>query len=414
VTEAWASPRTSRRAQAPFVALCAATSISLIGNELTAIALPWLVLTSLGTPLDAGIVGAGVVLPGVIGAFVGGTVIDRLGSRRTSIAGDVTSAIAVAAIPIAALTIGLSITIVVALAFLGALFDAPGATARQVLIPDVAERARIGPDRANAVYQAVQNVSFMVGPVAGGLLILAVGPINALWFDAATFVVSAAIVVYAIPKPTSRPSPEETADVLAGLKLIAGDAVLGGMTLVAAIANFVGAPLFVVLLPAFALGSAENAGALGLLIGAFAAGTVVGSIAYGIAGSRLSRRAVLVAGLVATGVGIGVVAFGPPIPIAVLALALAGCATGPINPILFTVMQERIPPAARGRAFGAIFGGVLVAAPIGMLVLGALTDARGPSLGLAAAGVAFVGAGLVAALWPGFSAIDRTRAILPH
>jgi MFS family permease len=395
----------------PFVALCAATSISLVGNELTAIALPWLVLTALGTPLDTGIVGAGIVLPAVIGAFAGGTVIDRLGSRRTSIAGDVTSAFAVAAIPIAAMVIGLSVALVFVLAFVGALLDAPGATARQVLIPDVAARAGIGPDRANAVYQAVQNVSFMVGPIAGGLLIVAVGPITAMWFDAASFVVSAAIVAYAIPKPTVRPSTEETADVLAGLKLVASDAILGGMTLVAAIANFVGTPLFVVLLPAFALGSAGNAGALGLLVGAFAAGMVVGSIGYGIAGSRVPRRAVLVAGLVATGAGIGVVALGPPLPVAVVALALAGFATGPINPIAFTVMQERIPPAVRGRAFGAIFGGVLVAAPIGMLVLGALTDARGPSLGLAAAGAAFVVAGVVAAVWPGFSAMDRSRAL---
>jgi hypothetical protein len=46
-----------------------------------------------------------------------------------------------------------------------------------------------------------------------------------------------------------------------------------------------------------------------------------------------------------------------------------------------------------------------------MLVLGALTDARGPSLGLAAAGAAFVVAGLVAAVWPGFSAMDRSRAL---
>jgi macrolide resistance protein len=138
---------------------------------------------------------------------------------------------------------------------------------------------------------------------------------------------------------------------------------------------------------------------------------VVGSVGYGIAGSRVPRRAVLVAGLVATGAGIGVVALGPPLPVAVVALALAGFATGPINPIAFTVMQERIPPAVRGRAFGAIFGGVLVAAPIGMLVLGALTDARGPSLGLAAAGAAFVVAGVVAAVWPGFSAMDRSRAL---
>jgi predicted MFS family arabinose efflux permease len=396
----------------PFVALCAATSISLVGNELTAIALPWLVLTALGTPLDTGIVGAGVLLPAVIGAFVGGAVIDRLGSRLSSIAADLASGLAVVAIPILAMTMGLSVLTVFVLAFLGALLDAPGAAARQVLVPDVADRAGIGPDRANAVYQAVQNISFMLGPVAGGLLIVAVGAINALWFDALSFVVSAAIVALAIPRPVSPPSREESADLLAGLKVIASDRLLGGMTFVAAIANFVGTPVFVVLLPALAVQSGESAEVLGLLIGAFAAGMVLGSIGYGMAGSRLPRRSVLVGGLIGTGIGIGVVALGPPIPIAVAALVVGGCMTGPINPIVFTVMQERIPPALRGRAIGAILGAVLVAAPIGMLVMGALTEARGPALGLAAAAMAFVVAGVIVAAWGAFDGMDRDRGVL--
>jgi len=391
------------------VALCAATSISLVGNELTAIALPWLVLTSLGTPLDTGIVGAALVLPGVIGAFLGGSVIDRLGSRRTSIAADLASALAVAAIPIVALTIGLSVPIVVALAFAGALLDAPGATARQVLIPDLAERARIGPERANGTYQSVQNVSFTVGPVVGGLIVVIAGPINALWFDAITFVVSAAIVAVAFPRPTALPSREETAYLLAGLKVVTSDAVLRAISFVALIANFVGTPLFAVLLPAFALRSTGSAAELGALLGAFAAGTVVGSIGYGIWGARLGRRRVLIAGLLGTGIGIGFVALGPPIPVALAALALAGFATGPINPIAFTVMQERIPAAVRGRAFGAILGGVLAAAPIGMIALGGLTEASGPAIGLAVTGAVFVLAAAVVLVWSPFRRIDAEQ-----
>jgi MFS family permease len=409
VTAARPLSEASHRDRIPFVALCAATSISLIGNELTAIALPWLVLTSLGTPLDTGLVGAAVVLPAIIGAFVGGSAIDRLGSRRTSIAADLTSALAVAAVPIAASTVGLSVALVIALAFLGALLDAPGSTARQVLVPDLAERAHMDPERANATYQAVQNVSFMIGPVIGGLIIVAAGPINALWVDAGSFVVSAAIVGLAIPRPRSLPSPEAGADLLAGLRVVAADAVLRGMTFVALIANLVGTPLFAVLLPAFALRSDGSAGALGLLLGAYAAGTVAGSIGYGVWGPRLGRRLVIVAGLVVTGIGVGVVALGPPLPIAIAALAIAGCGSGPINPIAFTVMQERIPPAVRGRAFGAILGGVLAAAPVGMVALGALTDARGPAIGLAGAGAVFVLAGLAASLWAPFRDLDAGR-----
>jgi MFS family permease len=329
-------------------------------------------------------------------------VVDRLGARRTSIAGDVTSALAVAAIPISAITIGLSVPLVFVLAFLGALLDAPGSTARQVLIPDVAEQAGMGLDRANALYQSTQNVSLMVGPVAAGLVIVAVGPINALWFDAVSFVVSAAIVALAIPKMAPLPSDEQVADVLAGIRLVARDALLRGMTLVAAIANFVFTPFFVVLLPAFAVQSALGAGTLGLLVGAVAGGTVVGSIAYGVAGSRFPRRPMMVVGAIGTGLGVAIVAFGPPVPLAIAALAFAGLSTGPINPIVFTVIQERVPPELRGRAFGAILGGVLIAAPIGMIVLGAVAEGQGPALGMAAVAAAFLVVGGLVALWPAF------------
>lgn len=406
MSEGRAAGSAPRRRRAPFVALCAATSISLVGNELTAIALPWLVLTSLGTAFDTGLVGAAVVLPAVIGALAGGVIVDRLGARQASIAGDVTSALAVAAIPICAMSIGLTIPIVFAFAFLGALLDAPGATARQVLVPEVAERAGMGLERANALFQVVQNVSLMVGPVAGGLVIVALGPINALWFDAASFVVSAGIVAFAIPRSALLPSTEQVADVLAGIRLVARDALLGAMTLVAALANFVLTPLFVVLLPAYAVQSTLDASALGLLIGAFAGGAVVGSIAYGIVGSRFPRRRIFVLGAIGTGLGVEIVALGPPIPIAIAALAFAGLATGPVNPIAFTIMQERVPPELRGRAFGAILGGLLVAAPVGMVALGALTEARGPAVGIALAAVAFFVVGGVVALWPAFDGMD--------
>jgi MFS family permease len=402
------TPRSaSHRQRGPFVALCAASSISLVGNELTAIALPWLVLTRLGTAFDTGLVGAAVVIPAVIGAVAGGVVVDRLGGRRASIAADVTSALAVAAIPVSALTFGLSVPLVLVFAFLGALLDAPGQTARQVLVPDVAERAGIGLDRANALFQATQNVSLLVGPIAAGVIIVAVGPTNALWFDAASFVVSAAIVALAVPRTAAVASDEQVADVLAGIRLVARDALLGGMTLVAAIANFVFTPFFVVLLPTFALQSGLDAGTLGLLVAAVAGGTVVGSIAYGIAGSRVPRRPTMAIGAVGTGLGIAVVALGPPIPVVIGALAFAGFSVGPVNPIAFTIMQERVPPELRGRAFGAILGGILVAAPLGMIAFGALTDAKGPTTGLAVVAGAFLLVAALVALWPAFDGMNE-------
>ncbi|HEV2005107.1 MAG TPA: MFS transporter, partial [Candidatus Limnocylindrales bacterium] len=177
-------PRAGLSATIPLWALFGASGISLIGNQLTAVVLPWLVLTSLGTTFDAGLVGAAVVLPGVIGAIAGGVIADRLGSRVTSILADLASAVAIAAIPILAVTVGLSIPLLATLAFAGALMDAPGATARLVLVPDLADQAGMPRERANGLFQSVENASLLIGPLLAGVAIVALGPVNALWIDA--------------------------------------------------------------------------------------------------------------------------------------------------------------------------------------------------------------------------------------
>lgn len=142
------------------------------------------------------------------------------------------------------------------------------------------------------------------------------------------------------------------------------------------------------------------------MVGAYGGGLVAGSLGYGIVGARVGRRLVASLGFAGTGFAFAAVATAPPLPVILIALAIGGVASGPINPIAFTVMQERVPAPVRGRVFGAVLGGVLVAAPVGMLALGALADAQGPQIGLGIAGVTFVLVGLVIAALPTFRELD--------
>jgi len=386
--------------------------VSLIGNQLTSVVLPWLVLTSLGTTFDAGLVGAGVVLPGVIGAVAGGVITDRLGSRETSVIADLASAVAIGAIPIVAFTIGLSVPLLATLAFAGALLDAPGATARQVLLPDLADRAGMTRERANGLFQSIDNASLLIGPLLAGVAIVALGPVNALWIDAGSFLFAAVLVAALVPRIRARASGEEVADVLAGLRALARDRVLRGLTVAAMVANAVGTPAFVVLLPALAIRAGYGAGALGVVLAAFGGGLVVGSLSAARLSARLGRRRLLALAFAGTGVALALVATAPPLPIMVALLLLAGVASGPVNPIAFTVMQERVPAVIRGRVFGAVIGGVLIAAPVGMLGFGALAESNGPEIGLAAGGAAFAAIGLYLALWRSFQALDEAPSAL--
>ena len=369
-------------------------------------ALPWLVLTTLGPPIDAGIVGAAIVLPAVFGALAGGVVIDRFGPRRTSVVADVFSGVAVAAVPIAAMTVGLGLALVVALAFLGALLDAPGQTARQVILPDLAGIGEVRLERANSIFQAIENGSLLVGPAIAGVIVLAVGPLGAMWLDAGSFLISAAVIRLLVPD--IRRDAGGPADVAAGIRALATDGVLRMLTVVAAVANLVYTPLFLVVLPALANRSGEGPAALGAMLAVLGAGLMGGALGYGVLADRVSRRMALITGFTGTGAAVMVASLELPLPALLVALLAAGLMSGPINPIAFTVMQERVPAATRGRVFGAVLGGVLVAAPVGMIVLGAAADVAGPRMALLISGATILAVGGIVAILRTSRELDRS------
>ena len=70
-------------------------------------------------------------------------------------------------------------------------------------------------------------------------------------------------------------------------------------------------------------------------------------------------------------------ATGPPLPVALAALGIAGLAAGPINPLLFTMLTEIVPIRLRGRVFGAVRAGAWASIPLGVLVGGVLVSAIG-------------------------------------
>jgi len=61
----------------PLYALLAANSVSVVGNAMTAVAVPWFVLETTGSAARTGLTGAVIALGAVLAAFFGGPVVDR-------------------------------------------------------------------------------------------------------------------------------------------------------------------------------------------------------------------------------------------------------------------------------------------------------------------------------------------------
>ncbi len=370
----------ARRERAPLIALLGANALSMVGNQLAAVAIPWYVLVTTGSAVRTGLVGFASIAATILATFFGGALVDRLGLKRASIGADLASGLAVALIPILSLTVGLAFWQLLALVFLGALLDGPGTTARSALLPDLAEAGGLRLERASAATQIVERSSRLIGAPLAGLLIALIGPERVLWLDAATFAVSAAAVAVAVPARRAAVRGEAATggsyfdDLLDGLRFIRRDRLILAIVLTVMLTNLLDAAFAGVILPVFAQRVLGSAVGFGLLVGASGGGAVLGALLYGALGHRLPRRATFIGAFVLAGLNFWVLALFPPLAVALASAVLTGIGAGPLNPIIGVVKYERVPAALRGRVFGAITAGAFVAMPLGVLLGGFLLE----------------------------------------
>lgn len=405
---------TSRTATAPanrlpLLALLTANGISLMGSMLSTIAIPWFVLATSGSAARVGLTAAAQALATVVAAIAGGAIVDRLGHKRASVIADVCSAVAVAAIPAFYLTTGLPFIGLLALVFLRSFFDTPGNTARQALIPDLAEAAGWSLERSNSAVQAVQRGARLIGAPVAGLLIGVLATENVLWLDAASFLISAGLVLVLVAAKASEAAiqPESyLAAIRSGLAFIWRDPLLRAIVLTVALTNFLESPIFGVMLPVFAKRTYGSAAALGWMVAAVGGGAFLGALVYGALSRRLPRRATFLAAFLVLGLPYWLLSLLPSLPVSALVMLAVGIAAGPINPIISTIMQERVPAALRGRIFGTTTAVAMIATPVGLSLGGYALAWLGLRPMLLALSAAFLLTSLALFLIPAFRRLN--------
>lgn len=366
---------TGRRA--PFLGLLAAHGLSLVGNSVSGVALPWLVLETTGSAAKTGLAAFVGAVPLVLGAVLGGPVVDRFGHRRVSVAADLASMVAVAAIPLLAATGGVAYWQLLLLVGVGALLDAPGATARKVLLPEVADAAEVRRERANAFYETIQGGALLLGPPLAGLLIAGLGAAWVLLVTTAAFALSATVVSVVVPPSAGgRPGRRSATEVADGLRFLRRDRPIRALVTYATLMLLFVGPLLAVVMPVYAGGLGKPL-LLGFFVAAIGGGTIVGALAYGWAGHRFRRRGLFVGGMVGVGLAVAALATLPPLPLLLGTAFVGGLASGPINPLLNTVLQDRVPAALRGRVFGTVTALSLAGSPLGMLAAGPALETFG-------------------------------------
>lgn len=363
--------------------LMAGSAVSLLGDQFTLIALPWLVLRLTGDTVALGTVLALVGIPRAVFILVGGAVVDRFSPQRVLMLTKHVNTVLLGVLAMGVWQGALSLPAIYALSLalgVSSAFSIPSGTS---ILPHALPPAQLG--AANGVMMGLRQLSFFLGPLLAGLLIAlygdggggprdARGIALAFGLDAFSFALSAwtlsRVKVRAMPAPAAAHAPI-WASVASGVQHVWRDAQLRTCYLYwGAVAVLVLGPLHIAI-PVLAESRPQlGASALGLMLGAHGAGTLVGMVLSGLRpGLRIGTLGTSVL-LVDIAIGLLFIPVGGITAAwqgAVL-MALIGVLGGFMQVAVFTWVQRRVPQALLGRAmslFMFIFMGLVPVASAG-------------------------------------------------
>jgi MFS family permease len=368
----------------PVVLLQASNFSSGLGNSIVMITIPWLILERTDSPAFAGLVAAISALPGILVSPIGGWMVDHIGRRAVSIGADLLSSLSVAAFPIVAATFGLSNPSILLIAVLGATFDPAGYTARKTLLTDVAKASDADLDHLNGLHDGIMGVAWILGPAVGAGLIASVGAVNSFWVSASLFIVAALAISFLRvgdaakeSREVAKTSGEETnSSIRIGVKTLWDDKVLRTLSVALLIIAAVYLPTEAVVLPTY-FEDVDNPRGLGFVISALAAGSTVGSFGYGWISARMKRKTLIRLILLGSALSIIPMAFLPPLSVLMLSGFLLGLSWGPYNPLISSLVQQRVPAHLHGRVFGVQTAVFYAAPPLGMVLAGLSVESYG-------------------------------------
>lgn len=363
--------------------------LSVLGDRVTMLVLPFAVLSVGGGPTGVVVVSVAQFLPFVLLALPAGVLADRLDRRRIMLASDgVRFAVQlVAGVLLLAGHAGVPSLVVLALVFGAAdAFFQPAITG---LVPATVRAGNLQP--ANALRGLTFSIGSIAGPVIGGALIALVGPGGSFLFDAVTFAVSAVtLLLLRTPRAVRAPAherPHFLEDLAAGAA-----SVRSRPWVIAFLAA--GAAYTVLVLPSiFVLGpvlSGERFGGApgwALITAAFGVGSLAGDLLLLRWRPRFALRisALALIGASCQGLIIGS-GFGT-VPVAALEVLAGVCVTVYFS-LWETSLQEHVPDAELSRVASYDYLTGTGAIPLGSVAAGALTAGLGAGTAILLLGAA--------------------------
>ncbi|MFC4587085.1 MFS transporter [Sphaerisporangium corydalis] len=357
---------------------------SRFGTAITTVVMPLAAVTVLGTgTFLVTAIQAAVWLPWLVIGLPAGAWVDRLPRRATMLVCDLTSALTLATVPLAAWTGTLTVAHLVAVALVLGTVAVFFSTAGRAFLPDIVPAERL--PGANARLQGTDAGAQILGPAAGGLVAQFSGAVTGLLIDALTFLVSASCLrAIRVPEPRFAAREKRTttfrAEIADGLRFVFRDPYLRVFTVHAGASNLAASALQAILIVFLVRTVGLSESVVGVVVGAAGIGGVAGALVVtGLAGRIGSARTILILELGAT-------PFALLIPLTTTGFGLVYLMAGGLtvsvaivasNVLIGSFTQSYCPPHLLGRVSASLHFVNFSTLPLGALMGGFLAEVAG-------------------------------------
>ena len=381
--------------------------ISIMGNWIIMVALPYHIYNVTGSALATSAWLMAYILPGVLFSSVAGVFVDRWDRKKTMIFTNLLQMLVI--LMLVLVKSPEYIWIVYVVGFIESTLSQFFSPAESALLPQLVDEEQL--IQANSMNALNDNLGRIIGPAIGGVLLGVWGLNSIIIADAISYLLSAILIGFivapgVIGKVKASPMVESAREKFtsiwvewqAGLKVIFEDKILQNIFVISGIALFADGIMSALLVVFVQNDVGANATEFGWMMTARGVGGVIGGLLLGQLGSKLSNRQLISWGLVLMGALITVILLNPGVLLMVILSGLAGIPAIAWIAGLQTQLQQSTTDEYRGRIFGT-FGttiSLLMLASSGLA--GATADIFGAKILIFFAALISICAGFLAAL----------------
>ena len=355
----------------PFLPYWLGQSVSALGDRVTTVALPAVVLSLGGGATELARLASWSTGAALLLLLAGGVLVDRLSPRTVMLVTDGLRAVLLAVVAWQLARGGASITLLVYVSALLGACSAVFSPATVSILPQLVEDDQLV--SANALRNLTGSLSGVIGPAVGGTLVALGGAGFALGVDALSFAAGFLGLFLMRPRKAAKRTTPGTPlwkEASEGFRIILASTWLWLTIAVFSVMNIFGAGLYVVLLPLYARQVLGGVQALGWLYAAQAVGAVLAALLLGRMGRVRRRGVVAYLAVVVQGGAILLLGVSHVLPLAMLALFLTGASITVFGVVWQATLQERVPKEALGRVASVDLLGGIALIPVGLLLVG--------------------------------------------